>query len=71
LKVSILINRFVHFAGSETKEPGRNLRPKLKIVPNYPILRYLMGLIFFLHIYQIPQQLGIKMFCDVKNPICC
>ncbi len=39
-KVGILINRFVQFAGSETKQPGRNLSWKLKIVPNYPILRY-------------------------------
>jgi hypothetical protein len=31
----------VQFAGSETKQPGRNSRPKLKIVPNYPILRYI------------------------------
>jgi hypothetical protein len=39
LKIGILINRFVQFAGSETKQPGRNLSSKSKIVPNYPILR--------------------------------
>ncbi len=40
LKVGILINRFVQFAGSETKQPGRNLSRKLKIVPNNHILWY-------------------------------
>jgi hypothetical protein len=42
LKVGILINRSVQFVGSETKQPGRNSRPKLKIVPNYSYTVYIL-----------------------------